>query len=374
MSLRACEDGRDDENGPHVLLAREAGFVAALVSLAREPGDLGDASMTIIARLALPVANRLPLLRAPGLPDALLASPHVAEALAAFSRLAEVTNAALVERLVANVSRGVSARVALTWLCVLDNNRALLNPGLAAAESALTSAATSVLIQMTLSDPLGAPTLSNPLVLDALLRATGSGIDGVASCAIIGLSNWSVGLGSENDALTRIVHALVARVDNKFSEAPLLRLCYIGDLPVPHPAFDLSLLCSRPFRNQLSLCKAVIRERPEQLSVQDSSGCSPLNLARAAHLPASIICLVRDCAVASLAEYSLAHLVGYTRPQLALARAQRLALMCCLVRLTDEPARPAAEDERGALNPGKAVQCYRRGGKDPWSVIGRFAF
>jgi hypothetical protein len=48
--------------------------------------------------------------------------------------------------------------------------------------------------------------------------------------------------------------------------------------------------------------------------------------------------------------------------------------MCCLVHLANAPAPPAAEDSRGALNPGKALKGYLTGGIDPWSIIGPFAF
>ena len=137
----------------------------------------------------------------------------------------------------------------------------------------------------------------------------------------------------------------------------------------------LPVLCSRSFHHQLSLVKALIREHPEQLSVQDSSGRTPLVLAQAAPLPAPIIGLLSDCVTAStLPDFSIAHLVGYKRSQRALVRAQRHTLMCCLVHLANAPAQPAAEDSPGALNPGKALKGYLNGGIDPWSIIGPFAF
>jgi hypothetical protein len=78
--------------------------------------------------------------------------------------------------------------------------------------------------------------------------------------------------------------------------------------------------------------------------------------------------------MAAVADFSLTHLVGYTRAQIALARAQRHTLMCCLVHLAGAPAQPAVEDSPGELNVGKVVQGYLAGGNDPWSIIMCFAF
>jgi hypothetical protein len=44
------------------------------------------------------------------------------------------------------------------------------------------------------------------------------------------------------------------------------------------------------------------------------------------------------------------------------------------VHLANAPAQPAAEDSRGELNVGKALKFYLNRGKDPFSVIGTFAF
>ncbi|GMI57625.1 hypothetical protein TeGR_g12260 [Tetraparma gracilis] len=341
----------------------------------------------------MPEMNRLPLLQFPGLLDALIATSHVNPALGTLSWLSQVkdeaqqlalaTNTALVDMLVANVGRVNGACVALLYLCrTVDNNRALLyeHPGLIAAVTDATRVpacafdALGVLRNMACSASLWMPMLRNPLVLDALLRAAGSGIDEVSDEAIICL--YSLSLESENHALmrddVRIIDVLTARMDYEYSKTPLLRLCYTGDLPNPRPTLDLSLVCSHPFHHQMSLVKALIREDPEQ--VRDSSGRAALNRARAAHLPAPIIGFLSACITASGLDFSLTHLVGYKRSQRALVRAQRHTLMCSLLHLADVPAPPAEEDSRGALNVRKAVQGYRAGGNDPWSVIGRFAY
>ncbi|GMI31940.1 hypothetical protein TeGR_g2611 [Tetraparma gracilis] len=421
--LRACEDDMDNENGLCALLAKETEFVAALVSLACDCSAVGEAATDIIDWLAEAKMNRLPLFQFPGLLDALVASSHVSRALDTLTWLCDVkdeaqqvamaTNTAHVDLLVANVGRLRIACMALYYLCfTVDNNRALLyeHPGLIAAVTdatrvpACAQAAVGVLNQMTLSDSLRMPMLRNPLVLDALLRAAGSDIGEVSIYAIACLANFSG--EPANYALmrddVRIMDALTARMDHECSKAALVRICYIGDLP---PTYDLSLFCSRPFHHQLSLCKALIREHPEQLSVH-SSGRTLLSLAQAASLPASIIGLLSDCVTAStLPDFSLAHLVGYSRPQIALARAQRYTLMCSLERIAVEqdslgalgalgrlermlmrslerslkriagkPEQPAEEDTPGVLNVKKAVRAYRVGGKDPWSVIACFAF
>ncbi|GMI22227.1 hypothetical protein TeGR_g637 [Tetraparma gracilis] len=300
------------------------------------------------------------------------------------------TNTALVDLLVANVGRDSDACAALSNLCAnlcgtVDNIRALLyeHPGLIAAVAdatrvpACAHGAVAVLVNMADSDSLKMPMLRNPLVLDALFRAAGSDIDKVSECAIIGLSNLST--ESENRAPmrddVRIVDALTARMDHERSKMALLRLCYIGDLPpYPYLTLNLSLLCSRPFHHQLSLVKALIREHPEKLSAKDSSGCTPLTLAQAAPLPAPILGLLSACIATSALGFSLTHLVGYTRSGFKLARAQRVALMWSLERAADRTALPAEEDSPGALNIGKALKGYLDGGKDPWSVIARFAF
>ncbi|GMI22474.1 hypothetical protein TeGR_g10292 [Tetraparma gracilis] len=395
MLLVACEDDMINENGPHVLLQREAEFVAALVSLACDSSAIGDQAICVVQNLAVPEMNRLPLFQFPGLLDALIASPHVNPSIGALTWLCGVkdeaqqvalaTNTALVDLLVANVGRDSNACAALCNLCSsVDNNRALLYeyPGLITAVTDATRVpacalhAVSVMQNMSCSASLKMPMLRNPLVLDALLPAAGSDIDEVSDRAIMCLSNLS--RKSENRALmrdgVRIVGALKARVDDASSKRALCRICYIGDLPNPKPTLDLSLVCSRDFHHKLSLCKALIREHPEQLSVQDSSGRTPLNLARDAHLPAPIIGLLAACFRDFAAEYSLAHLVGYKRSQIPLVRAQRHTLMCCLVHLANAAAPPAAEDSRGELNPGKALKGYLAGGIDPWSIIGPFAF
>jgi hypothetical protein len=283
------------------------------------------------------------------------------------------------------VGRDSSACQALFNLCEsVDNNRALLyeHPGLIAAVTDATRVpacaryAVGVLGWMSCSDSLKMPMLRNPLVLNALLRAAGSDIAEVSDVAIACL--WNLSIKSENRALVRddvrIMVALTARMDNEWSKETLVRICYIGDLPNPEPTLDLSLVCSSPFHHQLSLVKALIREHPEQLSVQDSSGRTPLNLVRAAHLPAPIIGLLVACVRDFAVQYSLAHLVGYKRSQIPLVRAQRHTLMCCLVHLANAPAQPAVEDSRGELNPGKALKGYLSGGMDFWSIIGPFAF
>ncbi|GMI41076.1 hypothetical protein TeGR_g14334 [Tetraparma gracilis] len=396
MQLRACSDDKTNKNGPYLLLVKETEFVAALVSLACDPGDLGEAAVYIINRLAMPEMNRLPLLKVPSLLDALITTPHVNPALATLPWLSAVkdeaqqvamaTNTALVDLLVANVGRNKNACAALFNLCFfVDNNRALLceHPGLIAAVTDATRVpacafeAIGVLAKMTLSRSLKMPMLRNPLVLDALLRAASSGIDKVSDRALIGLNVLS--LKSENHALmrddVRIMDALTARMDHERSKMALFKICYIGDIPTPPPSLDLSFVCSRPFHHQLSLVKALIREHPEQLSTPDSSGHTPLVLAQAAPLPAPIIGLLSDCVTTSaLPNFSLAHLVGYKRSQIPLVRAQRHTLMCCLVHLANAPAPPAAEDSPGMLNPGKALKFYLNRGKDPCSIIGAFAF
>ncbi|GMI28652.1 hypothetical protein TeGR_g1997 [Tetraparma gracilis] len=393
--LDACWDDEDNENGPHVLLVKETEFVAALVSLACDSVVLGGASTLVLFRLAMPEINRMPLLQFPGLLDALIASPHVGEVLPALSWLCDVkdeaqqvamaTNTALIDLLVANVGRNKNACWVLCHLCSSDNNRALLyeHPGLIAAVTDATRVpacaweAVSVLVLMTRSISLKMPMLHNPLVLGALFRAAGSDIDQVSDYAIACLSNLS--LESENHVLmrddVRIVDALTARMDQEWGMVVLVRICHIGDFPNPLPTLDLSLLCSRPFHHQLSLVEALIREYPEQLSVQDSTGRTPLVLAQAAPLPALIIGLLSDCvATSTLRDFSLAHLVGYKRSQRALVRAQRHTLMCCLVHLANAPAQPAEEDSPGALNSRKALRGYLNGGIDPWSIIGPYAF
>ncbi|GMI20205.1 hypothetical protein TeGR_g1468 [Tetraparma gracilis] len=395
--LEACVDDKDNENGPHVLLMKETEFVAALVSLACDSGDLGDAATRVLWLLALPKTNQLPLFQFPGLLDALIASPHVDLALNTLTclscvedeaqRIAMATNTALIDRLVANAGGFDSACMVLYNLCrTVDNNRALLyeHPGLIAAVTdatrvpACADEAVGVLANMSLSDSLMMPMPRNPLVLDAVLRAAGSDIDQVAERAIICLYNLS--LESENRALmrddVRIMDALTARVDHEDSKETLFIICYIGALPHNFPpSLDLSFFCSRPFNHQLSLVKALIREHPEQLSVQDSSGRAPLVLAQAAHLPAPVIGLLSDCDTASALDFSLTHLVGYTRLQIALARAQRYALMCSLERAANKRRKlPVEGDVPGELNAGKALRGYLNGGKDPWSIIGCFAF
>ncbi|GMI25479.1 hypothetical protein TeGR_g4785 [Tetraparma gracilis] len=395
MQLEACEDMMDDESWLHALLVEEKEFLAALVSLASDSSAVGAAAVFVLTRLAVPEMNQLPLFQFPGLLDALIATLHVDRALATLTWLSKVKdeaqqvamaiNTALVDLLVANVGRVNNACVALFWLCYrVDNNRALLyeHPGLIAAVADATRVpacanwAVSVLTNMTASRPLRMSMLRNSLVLDALRRAAGSDIDKVSNCAIDCLYNLSI--ESENHALmrddVRVLDALTARMDHQRSKNALFRICYIGDLPNPLLTLDLPLVCSRPFHHQLSLCKALIREHPEQLSAKDSSDRTPLKLAREAHLPAPVINLVRDCAMATAAEFSLTHLVGYSHSQRALARAQCYALMCSLKRAAKEPAQVALVDPPGALNPVDAVQAYRAGGIDPWSVIGRFAY
>ncbi|GMI31989.1 hypothetical protein TeGR_g14100 [Tetraparma gracilis] len=389
--LKACADDKDYKNGPYLLLVKETEFVAALVSLACDSGALGVAATSVLSWLALPEMNRLPLLQFPGLLNALITSPHEDVALATLSWLCDVkdeaqqvalaTNTALVDMLVANVARFDSACVVLSNLCSSDNNGALLYEyaGLIAAVTDATRVpacafdALGVLRNMTCSASLWMPMLRNPLVLDALLPAAGSDIDN----AIICLNNLSC--EPENRPLmrddARIMDALTARMDHENSKMALFRIYYIGDLPNSFPSLDLSLFCSRPFHHQLSLVKALIREHPEQLSVQDEDGRTPLALAQAAPLPAPIIGLLSDCVTAStLPDFSIAHLVGYKRSQRSLVRAQRHTLMCCLVHLANVPAQPAAEDSRGALNAGKALKFYLNRGKDPCSIIGAFAF
>jgi hypothetical protein len=395
--LKACEGDMDNKNGPHVLLVKEEGFMVVLVSLASDATTLGKLALRIIGKLA----RWLLLLQFPGLIDALAATPHEDEAVDTLSFLAAVkdetqqlamaTNTALVDMLVANVSLYKNACVALVHLCGFDYNRARLyeHPGFIAAVTdathvpACAPAAVAILGNIAFSDSLKMPMMRNPLVLDALLRAAGRYIDVryhmAAFNAIICLGLLSV--KSENHALVRddvrIMSALTTHMDHDAAKKSLVRLCYIGDFDLlwPRPALDLSLFCSRPFHHQLSLVKALIREHPEQLAIQDSSGSTPLVLAQAAPLPAPIIGLLSDCVAAStLTNFSLAHLVGYKRSQIPLVLVQRRTLMCCLVRLADMPAQLPGEDESGALNPRRAVKAYRVGGKDPWSVIGPFAF
>ncbi|GMI22580.1 hypothetical protein TeGR_g2839 [Tetraparma gracilis] len=383
LQLEACVDDKDNENGPHVLLVKETEFVAALVSLACDSGELGEYATDIINWLVMPKMNRLPLLQFPGLLDALIATPHEDATIATLSWLTDVkdeaqqvamaTNTALVDLLVANAWRFLGACVALFNLCEsVDNNRALLyeHPGLIAAVTdatrvpACARGALGVLVNMADSDSLKMPMLRNLLVLDALLCAAGSDIDQVSNYGITCLYFLSV--ESENLAFmrddVRIMGALTARMDHEWSKEALVDICYIGDLPNPRPTLDLSL--------------ALIREYPEQLSVQDSSrrGRTPLGLARVAHLPAPIIGLLADCTTAYFRDFSLAHLVGYKRSQIPLVRAQRHTLMCCLVHFANGPAQPAVEDSPGTLNPGKALKGYLAGGIDPWSIIGPFAF
>jgi hypothetical protein len=49
-------------------------------------------------------------------------------------------------------------------------------------------------------------------------------------------------------------------------------------------------------------------------------------------------------------------------------------LMYSLECAADTPAQKAVEDSPGTLNPGKTLKGYLDGGKDPWSIIARFAF
>ncbi|GMI43254.1 hypothetical protein TeGR_g3800 [Tetraparma gracilis] len=406
LHLEACASSADSGSGPHVLLAREAAFVAALAALLCAPGALGESAVRVLDRLARPAANRLPLLRFPGLLDALVATPHegrAADALAWLCRVKDgaaqaalAANAPLVGRLVAGVPRERAASEALRRLCGDDGNRARLyeHPGLlttvveATREAAVASAAVNVLSKMACADSLKMRMLRSPLVLEALLGAANHSVDRVSNSAVDCLNNLSN--KAENRALmrddARIMDALRARIDYKDSKKALFRLCYTDTLPTFFPSLDLSLFCSSPCRHQLSLVKALIREHPEQLSAKDASGRTPLTLAQAAHLPAPITGLLSDCLSAAALGFSLTHLVGYTRPGFALARAQRLALMCSLERAADGAAPPAREDEQGELNPGKALKGYLvgartarlkgylNGGKDPWAVIGRFAF
>ncbi|GMI22847.1 hypothetical protein TeGR_g4465 [Tetraparma gracilis] len=396
MSLDACGGDRDNEDGQYVLLVKETEFVAALVSLTCDSGDIGGAAISVLLRIAMPEMNLLPLLQFPGLLDALVASPHVDWAIGTLTclscvkdeaqQVAMATNTVIVDLLVANVGRDNNACLSLSNLCKLDNNRALLyeHPGLVAAVTdatrvpACARGALGVLVNMADSVTLLMPMLRNPLVLDALLGAAGSDIDEASNYAIICLHNLST--ESENRAPmcddVHIMRVLTARMDHENSKVVLFEICYIGDLPpYPYPTLDLSLFCSRPFHHQLSLVKALIREHPEQLSVQDSTGRTPLTLAQAAPLPAPIIGLLSDCVTTStLTDFSLAHLVGYKRSQIPLVLAQRHTLMCCLVHLANAPAQPAVEDSPGALNPGKALKGYLTGGIDPWSLIGPFAF
>ncbi|GMI29129.1 hypothetical protein TeGR_g11045 [Tetraparma gracilis] len=393
--LEVYVDDKDNENGPYVLLAKETELVAALISLACDSSAFGYAATNILSWIAKPDVNRLPLLQFPGLIDALITTPHVNTAIATLHWVTAVNdeaqlvaianNTALVDRLVANVGRNKNATNVLFNLCSSDNNAALLyaHPGLIAAVTdatrvpACVRGAVAVLGKMACTGSLMMPMLRSPLVLDALLRAACSDIAEVFNLAFIGLNVLS--LKSENHALmrddARIMNALTARTDHAVSKPLLVRICYIGGLPWPRPTLDLSLLCSHPFHHQLSLIKVLIREHPEQLSVQDSTGRTPLVLAQAAPLPAPIIGLLSGCVTTStLTDFSLAHLVGYKRSQRALVRAQRHTLMCCLVHLANAPAQPAAEDSPGALNPGKALKGYLTGGIDPWSIIGPFAF
>ena len=139
LQLVACEDDKDNENGPHILLVKETEFVATLVSLACDSGELGKAVTNILFRLAKAEMNRLPLLQFPGLLDALIATSHVNPALGTLSWLCDVkdeaqqvamaTNTALVDMLVANVARFGSACMVLVshaplcWELVLDRDR-----------------------------------------------------------------------------------------------------------------------------------------------------------------------------------------------------------------------------------------------------------
>jgi hypothetical protein len=398
VQLEACENDKDNENGPHILIVKETEFVATIVSLACNPDAVGKTAIRVLSHLANPEMNRLPLLQFPGLLDALVATPH-GHALIALTRLSEVkdeaqrvamaTNTALVDWLVANVGRDNNACAALGWLSSSDNNRALLSAFTDATRvSGNAYKAGGVLNHMACFE---VPMLRNPQVLVALLRAAGSGIDEVSDRVIGCLNNLS--LESKNRKFmrddVRIIDALTARIDYRGSKRVIRRICWIGmfeDLPsTSQHTLDLSLFCSRPFRHQLPLVKALIREDPTQLFVKDASGRTQMTLAKAAHLPPAIIGLLSDCVAASALDFSITHIVGYTRSGFALARAQRLALMCSLERATDRTALPAEEDEPGALNPGKALKAYLKGartprlrgylgGTNPWSIIGRFAF
>ena len=117
-----------------------------------------------------------------------------------------------------------------------------------------------------------------------------------------------------------------------------------------------------------------VRRRPRPLRRRHGARRRRLP-APAAPLPAPIIGLLSDCvATSTLRDFSLAHLVGYKRSQIPLVRAQRYALMGSLAWLADKPAQPAEEDSPGALNAGKALKFYLNRGKDPCSIIARFAF
>jgi hypothetical protein len=397
LDLSIGSEDWDSGNGLHHALVVGTNFLAALVSVVCSPGALGLTAVGIISRfsqlgLELEVFQ-VQLHQCAGLFDALMSTPHVDHALGALCGLSEgaqeaealvmTTNAALVGFLVATVAPDdVFALIILCNLCKGSGSAAHLYeyPGLIATVTNATRPesdfdypgdALRLLLLMSGAESLKVSMMRDPLVMDALFRTLGSYV-----CAVECLENLSGHL--ENRARMcddgRIVDAFMARMNYSGSREALVRICYVGTLPDPLPTLDLSLVCSRPFRHQLSLIKALIRFYPKQLSAKDSSDRTPLSLARLAPLPAPVINFVLACLQAAVAEYSLTHLVGYWSRQKQSVPAQRRTLMCCLVHLANAPAQPAVEDERGALNPGKALKFYLNGGKDPFSLIGPFAF
>jgi hypothetical protein len=248
------------------------------------------------------------------------------------------------------------------------------------------------------------PKLRNPLVLAALLPAAGSDIDN----AIICLNNLSI--KSENLALmrddVRIMEALMARMDHKFSKQTLFRICYIGDFPgwPARPILDLSLLCSRPFHHQLFLVKALIREFPGALVAKPHYFTrTPLKIAAQNGIE-EILPLLTTCTLAQTAGHSLTHLVGYGprgSAQETTALEQRCTFMLCLKRAADDERGLAADDpvfaeyqapwvgdndaraamaggqgrSHGVLDAGMLVLFFNNGARDPIAeLVLRFAF
>jgi hypothetical protein len=150
----------------------------------------------------------------------------------------------------------------------------------------------------------------------------------------------------------------------------------VGPLHQLPPAFDLLLFSARPLHHHLALIEALVREFPEQLAAVDGEGRTPLVVATEAGAGcAEIVPLLAEASSAHALGHSLQHLVGYTPAEKVLVSAQRRTLMCSLNRLADEGGGGlGGEDVPGELNVRKAVRTYMKGGQDPFSVIGSFAF
>ena len=386
-------------------------FIDALVNLAGRKDEAGHLAVAIMATICCGYNDML-LYKTPGFLNALLNTPHTAEALDALSTLCNMnygtmsmelaTNGELVELLVANVGTSQFASGALANLCDRSNPICELMfdyPGLidavTSAMYATPDCATSacrLLENISRTDELGKSIARNSKIIDALIHVLKTTPrNGMAKSRAVSIF---VALSKEvensellSDHAGLVPELAVARVSSK----ALARICAIPSL---HDDEDDSLkrvVFSRPFRHHSVLAKAVIRTMPMKSSKLPVDGLAALTLARKANL-GELSILLRRCMQAACVGDTLQHIVGYTRSQAKTATAQRTAAILCLKQRSkqkldgaDEPGADVdgtdvdgtdedGADEPGAINVENAVHSYVTGGRDAWSVILQYAY